>query len=447
MSNGMQNGLLKLAKISNSSTLDDIKAIFNFNMDQLMVFGGGAKGDPGNPGSIGPQGDLGFCVYGDGNGDSHPEAILNHVIDEETSLVENNDGADLYINQYGVFKVTRGDNAARKVKTIFVWNEANAYGRLPFIIKKAEEQRQVQTQSESFWEDGTFDQGSGITPKDSRCVVLVGDNRYNDSYDPRSSAPLCLFNDGVISFMNRNDKQVTYDYVISAGYRERTPDFGRSGLFIGQIADTTVDNNIASGIKLPHIFLDYYARENKSIEPFCYIHGTTVTTVATPASESRGEVRIITYRDKYDTTDKCAFVNGVSYVQIGKNALTIKFDNGTMNIKGVVSCEDINQGNTGTRHIDFAYDGNVSISPKLLPGFIMGHIVNAYGPEHIEYYGSTLKDIGMQGVYISLDSNNKVMSVHINAIDPAAGKSFITEFNNDIVFVDFTFAFDIDKLR
>jgi hypothetical protein len=447
MSNGMQNGVLKLAKISNSSTLDDIKAIFNFNMDQLMVFGGGAKGDPGNPGSIGPQGDLGFCVYGDGNSDSQDEVILNHVIDEETSSAENNEGADLYINQYGVFKVTRGDNAARKVKTIFVWNEENSYGRYPFIIKKAEEQQQVQTQRESFWEDGTFNQGSGITPKDSKCIVLVGDNRYNNSYDPRSSAPLCLFNDGVILFKNRNDKQVTYDYVISAGYRERTPDFGRSGLFIGQVADTTVDNNIASGAKLPHLFLDYYTRKDKSIEPFCYIHGTTIAAVATPAGGSTGEVCIVTYKDKYDATDKCAFVNGVSYVRSGKTALTIKFDSGTMNIKGVVSCADINQGSTGTQHIDFAYDGDVSMNRKLLPGFIMGHIVNAYGPEHIEYYGSTLKDIGMQGVYISLDSNNKVMSMYITAIDPTPGKSFITDFNNDIVFVDFTFAFDIDKLK
>lgn len=442
MSNGMQNGLLKLAKISNSSTLDDIKAIFNFNMDQLMVFGGGAKGDPGNPGGIGPQGDLGFCVYGDGNSDSQTEVILNHVIDEETSLAENNEGADLYINQYGVFKVTRGDNAARKVKTIFVWNEENAYG-YPFIIKKAEEQQQVQTQSESFWEDGTFNQGSGITPKDSKCVILVGDTAYNRAYDQRNSAPLCLFNDGAISFMNRNDQQVTYNYIISAGYRERHQDFGRSGLFLGQIADTTVDNNIASGAKLPHIFLDYYAR-NKSIEPFCYIHGTTIANVATPAGE--GEVRIITYRDKYDATDKCAFVNGVSYVQNGKNALTIKFDSGTMNIKGVVSCEDINQGNQGSHHIDFAYDGNVSMNSKQLPGFIMGHIVNAYGPEHIEYYGSKLEDIGMQGVYMALDSNNKVMSLYITAIDSTPGKSFITDFNNDIVFVDFTFAFDLNKL-
>ena len=59
---GMSDGILKLAKLSKANSLDEIKAIFNFNMDQLMVFGSGVKGDPGDKGNPGLQGTYRFDI-------------------------------------------------------------------------------------------------------------------------------------------------------------------------------------------------------------------------------------------------------------------------------------------------------------------------------------------------------------------------------------------------
>lgn len=449
MSNGMTNGVLKLAKISNSSSLDEIKKIFNFNMDQLMVFGGGAPGEQGLPGNPGPQGDLGFCIYGNSQDYSDEESIRNYVISQEVEQTNASvAGADLFVNRYGLFKVYRGENDSRLVENIFVWTQENAGSDMNYIIAKAAEQQQIQTQTESFWEGNTYASGSGITPRNRKTVVLCGDNRYDKFYDPLATAPMTLFNDGSISFLNRNETDA-YNYVVSATYRERYQDFGRSGLYIGQIHDSTISVDESAGENLPHLFMDYILRKDRrTISPYIYVKGATVSSSVTPIDNNDGAVKVIAYKDKFDREPKYAFVNGTAYVKDGQTSLTVGIEGNVINLKGVIDCALIERTQAGTinSYISIPYNGDVTTSQIELSDsdIIMGHVINSYGPEHIEFYGSTVRDLGLRNIMVSFTDTS--MNIYLRSYE-VPGESIVTDYNNNKIFVDISFVLNINTLQ
>lgn len=448
---GMSDGILKLAKLSKANSLDEIKAIFNFNMDQLMVFGSGVKGDPGDKGNPGLQGDQGYCVYGNGGSDSSYDAIRQAVEEEESvNSDENTEGADFFINQKGIFKVYRDGD--RDVHTMLVWKEEDsANGTIPFIIKKAEEAK-VAPQVTQHWND--IDYVNRITPNNSKPVVLVGDKSMADTgtLDPIADSPLMMYQDGSIAFVNSNGT-TTYAYSINASYKERGSDFGRSGLWLGAHYDSTVNNSNDSS-KLPHIFLDYLGR-GENISNFAFIKGIVASEgIVTTA----GKLTLAEYKDKTDAIASRAFIQNTS---VYRSASTLFDTNLTVsvlghadnyciiNIKGVIGSDLINRG-IGNKHIDIPYEGAYSCNPSV-PELVFGHVVNSYGPEHIEFYGSSFAELGLlnnsQGLLVEFRSTayGGTMNLYINSSNES-GASLLSDYNNKGVFVDLTIKIDLTSL-
>ena len=445
----MKKGILKLAKISNTSSFDDIKAIFNKNMDQLMLFGGGEKGEDGSQGNDGIPGDKGYSVYGDNSNTSDSIVISQKVAEFEEDYEY--EGFDLYVNQNGVYKVSRDGGDARSVETLFFWKDPED-GSSNYIIPK-----QVISQSkiDSLWESSI---SNTITPKDNNHILISCDAQWKDvinDIDTTSISPITLLNDGVIQFRNQiSNNAESYIYVISAAKKESGNDVSK-GMFIGQVEDgylynESKDKDIDTKGYLPSIYLDYTEREDitsndteSKLDSFCYINNTTVTNVASPMSYNEDDknyivntdVKIIQYITNYDSTPRFTFVNKTVYSN--DNNLTCSFNGNILNIKGVVSIDN----NNTFKKIIFKYNGDYVGTIKV-SDIIYGHVINAYGPEHIEYYGGTIEDLGLDSISIMFDKNRNMIIILDSNSDNA--KSILNNYNNIKVFIDISLVLNLN---
>lgn len=452
----MKKGILKLSKISNTSSFDDIKAIFNKNMDQLMLFGGGEKGEQGDSGNDGIPGEAGYSVYGDNSNTSDSGEISQKVSEFEEEYAYN--GFDLYINQKGAYRVSREGGDNRNVEVLFFWKDPED-GSSNYIIPK-----QVVSQSkiDSLWES-LSSVSDTITPKDNNHILISCDKKWNDvinDVDSTSISPITLFNDGVIQFRNQiSSNAEKYIYVISAAKKESGNDVSK-GMFIGQVEDgylynRSKDESIDTNGYLPSIYLDYTERINitdknesteSKLDSFCYINGAAVTNVASPLCYDKSvdtyiisdDVKIIKYTTNYNSTPYFTFINKT--VKSNNRNIICSFNGNILNIKGVISASVLNEN----ENIQFKYDGdyfknNITISSN---NIIYGHTINAYGPEHIEYYGSKLEDIGLDSISIKFVS--KFMNVIIRSSSDD-NKSIVNEYNNDRVFIDISLVLDLNN--
>lgn len=450
----MKKGILKLSKISNTSSFDDIKAIFNKNMDQLMLFGGGKQGEQGAQGMDGAPGEIGYSVYGDNSNTSDSNEISQKVSEFEEEYTYN--GFDLYINQKGAYRVSRSGGDNRSVEVLFFWKDPED-GSSNYIIPK-----QVVSQSkiDSLWESLSAVSDT-ITPKNNNHILISCDKKWNDvinSVDSTSISPITLFNDGIIQFRNQiNGNAEKYIYVISAAKKESMNDVSK-GMFIGQVEDGYLynksnDKYIDTKGYLPSIYLDYVERNNISTEntsteskldSFCYINGTAVTNVASPLCYDENlnayiisnDVKIIKYVTNYNSTPRITFVNKT----VKSGNLTCSFNGNILNIKGVISAEVLNNNNSNS--IQFNYDGDFEKDINIKDeDIIYGHTINAYGPEHIEYYGSKLEDIGLDRISIKFAENHMIVNI-VSSDDN--NKSIVNEYNNDKVFIDISLVLNLN---
>lgn len=452
----MKKGILKLSKISNTSSFDDIKAIFNKNMDQLMLFGGGEKGKQGDQGNDGIPGEAGYSVYGDNSNTSDSSEISQKVSEFEEEYTYN--GFDLYINQKGAYRVSRGGGDNRNVEVLFFWKDPED-GSSNYIIPK-----QVVSQSkiDSLWES-LSSVSNTITPKDNNHILISCDKKWNDvinSVDSTSISPITLFNDGVIQFRNQiSSNAEKYIYVISAAKKESGDDVSK-GMFIGQVEDghlynESKDKSIDTNGYLPSIYLDYIERSNitnenesteSKLDSFCYINGAAVTNVASPLCYDKNTdtyiisdaVKIIKYTTNYNSTPHFTFVNKT--VKSSNRNIICSFNGNILNIKGVIPADILSSAN---KDILFNYDGDFTKKINIKDDdIIYGHTINAYGPEHIEYYGNMLGDIGLSSISIEFDIN--YMHVYISA-DDDNNKSIVNEYNNVRVFIDISLILNLNN--
>lgn len=457
----MENGVLKLAKVTSDTSIDEMRAIFNFNMDQLMVFGGGAQGDPGKPGDIGVQGDQGYSVYGNGDKSLTDDEIIKAVKQEEESQITNT-GSDIFVNSAGVFKVSRDD--ARTVTPLFFWKEETAddYSErsYPFIFDKADEQ-EATPQNEEIWESTTFT--GRLTPKKTynSSIVLVGDRarwRRAANKSCPTHSPINLLNDGVISFVNMNGDAKypnTYIYTISASYSESGDDNGRSGLFLGQTVDTDFEFEGVVDVKksLIHMYMDYIA-DAQHWSNFTYINGTVVCN-GTVTLNKNNALNVIKYKDKWDNdiSAQFALVEDTVYFKdtdasfdtgVTLSVLSNNSDRVIMRLEGSINAKYITQAGTS---IAFRTTGLVFTLGSRDSELIHGHIINSYGPEHIEFYGSTFASIGLNSLYVKWNSISEPSNMEVILTKSTdSNVCILTDYNNIGVYVNLVFAISLPQI-
>lgn len=451
----MNDNILKLAKIGADSSIDTLIAIFNFNMDQLMVFGGGAPGEQGDQGDSGPQGDQGYSVYGDGSNTGVQEEIIESVRQEEGQIIDN--GSDFFINRLGIWKVSRNDT--RTVSPLFFWKQETAedFGSNNFIFEKAQEQ-EVAPQYEETWDNSTFP--GKLTPIKhyNSSIVLIGDySKWANFEDKRcpTSSPINFLNDGIISFVNtdgKNNNPEKYVYTISASYNESGNDMGRSGLYLGMTENTTIQGLSDVKRDMIHIFMDYIYKDG-TFTNFVYTNGAIISKGSANVDNTNNTLSIVKYKDKWDNEAKTVILEDVVYYKKSNNifdtsvSLTVLSNSNnkvTCKLEGVINAEEIGIG----KYIDFSLNpkGFILNSNLISVDLIHGHVVNSYGPEHIEFYGASAFDIGFSSIKAIFSNVDKKLS--INFIPRSTtGLSIISEYNNKGIYIDIMFSISLNNLQ
>lgn len=418
--NGIGRNALKLIKVSSAQDLDDIKKAFNYNMDQIMAFGGGEQGEQGEPGSIGDQGDQGYSLYGNSDIPTRDEDVLSFIEDEETS----EGAADFVVNRKGLYKVTRDTDGSglRNVKMLFAWKEEDSDGTPGSYIFPTQETQDTPT-NEQLWKfDGAY---GGVTPENDKSVVLCGDATKDKSwYRAVINSPLSFYQDGSVAFINMQDASKVQAYTVSAAYSERGSDPNMpSGLLLGQSVDTTVAN--ATPKSLPHTYIQYVMYSDKSTSNFMYHNGTVACKSV--ITENTDSINVVQYSDKGDAENKIGLEQTTIVKNIGSTGtVTITSMAGNMmRVEGIIP--------PGHFTLNIGKSADRIVAPKT-SSLVYGHVVNSYGPEHIEFYGCNASEVGLGSADAYTDAQG--LWIDIDATPLTKPTSLFTTHNNEKAYIN-----------